>query len=323
MIASTVALFLFDAGAQEKSPLRLVQTIPLPGVEGRVDHLAVDLADERLFVCALGNNSVEVIDLRKGERVHSINGLGSPQGVAYASETGKLIVANDKDGACNIYDGKSFALAGSVDLKDDADNVRYDGPTKEVYVGYGSGGVAVIDPESARRIRSFELQGHPEAFVLEKHGPRIFVNVPSAHHVAVIDREKGKVTATWSTGGASANFPIAFDETDHRLFVGCRSPARLVVLNSDSGAVASTIEIPPDPDDIFFDEKRRRLFVICGGGSIAVLAQVDADHYKTTATVATAAGARTGLFVPELASLFLAVPHHGSQKAEVRRYLVE
>ncbi len=320
-IVAALAPSLLDA--KGGSPLHLVQTIALPGVEGRIDHLAVDLTDKRLFVCALGNNSVEVVDLRKSERVHSITGLGSPQGAAYVPDIGKLIVANDTGGACNIYDGKSFALAGSVDLQDDADNVRPDNATRQIYVGYGNGGIGVIDPGSAQRIRSFELPGHPEAFVLEKHGPRVFVNIPSAHKVAVVDRDQGKVVATWSLGGASANFPMAFDETQHRLFVGCRLPAQLIVLNSDSGAVVATVSIPSDPDDIFFDEKKHRVYVVCGGGSVAVVDQIDANSYKTIATIATATGARTGLFVPELNSLFVAVPHHGRQNAEVRRYSVE
>ncbi|HEY3661965.1 MAG TPA: hypothetical protein VGL24_02305 [Chthoniobacterales bacterium] len=326
-IALSAVLFLCGiiSNAQNagNGGLHLVQRIPLTGVEGRIDHCAIDLAGERLFVAALGNNSVEVIDLRKGARVHSITGLGNPQGVGYAPESGRLIVANDTDGLCNIYDGKTLALTGSVALKDDADNVRYDGATKLAFVGFGKGGICAIDLASAKRARSFALQGHPEAFVLERNGPRIFVNVPGAHHVAVIDRERGKVITTWTTGSATENFPIALDQAQHRLFVGCRSPAELVVLNSDSGAVVTTVPIPGDADDVFLDEKKHRLFVTCGVGSVAVIDQVNADTYQSKASIATAPGARTGLFVPELKSLFVAVPKRGSQSAEIRRYSVD
>jgi DNA-binding beta-propeller fold protein YncE len=276
-----------------------------------------------LFVCALGNNSLEVIDLRKGERIHSITGLGSPQGATYVPEFEKLIVANDKDGAVHIYDGKTFALIDTIDLKDDADNVRYDTANNQVYVGYGNGGIAVIDPQTNKRLRSIPLDGHPEAFVLENHGPRIFVNIPSAREVAVVDRKDGKLLAKWNTGVASANFPMALDETRRRLFIGCRSPAQLVVLNSDSGAIVTQIAIPSDCDDIFYDEKRDRLFVICGAGSIAVIDQVDSDNYKANMPMATASGARTGLFVPELNSVFVAVPRLLLRSAEVLRYSVE
>jgi DNA-binding beta-propeller fold protein YncE len=321
-LAAAAAIVSFGLGsARAEAPLRLAQSIDLPGVVGRIDHFAIDLPNNRLFVAALGNDSVEVVDLRKGVRVRSIGGLGHPQGVGYLAESGRLIVANDRGGVCNIYDGNSLAVIGRVDLKDDADNVRCDG--KHAYVGFGSGGIAVIDPVSAKVVRSFELTGHPEGFVLEKNGPRIFVNVPDAHQLAVIDREQGKVLRTWTTGSASANFPMAFDEARHRLFVGCRSPAQLVVLNSDSGAIVTTVSIPSDPDDVFLDEKKHCLFAICGAGSIAVIDQIDADTYKTRSTVETAPGARTGLFVPELDSLFVAVPRRGRENAQVRRYSIE
>jgi DNA-binding beta-propeller fold protein YncE len=319
-MTATLVLCACEKRGEGNTPLRLSYSLALPGVNGRIDHFAIDVPNERLFVCAIGNNSVEVIDLRKGERIHSINGLGNPQGAAYIPELGKLFVANDENGAVTIYDGKSFSRAGIVDLKDDADNVRYDAAAKRIYVGYGNGGIAVIDPDSGKEIRSIKLSGHPEAFVLENHGSRIFVNIPTVREVAVIDRDEGRVIATWRTGVASANFPMAFDETNHRLFVGCRSPAQLVVLDSDSGAILTPITIPSDPDDIFFDEKRHRLFAICGAGSIAVIDQISADTYKTRETIATSPGARTGLFVPELNSLFVAIPHYGSQNAEVRRY---
>ena len=324
-IASLLLLGLTTVGAAptKGGAIRPTQTIPLPDVEGRIDHLAVDVNGKRLFVCALGNNSLEVIDLQRGERIHAITALGSPQGVAYSNESSRLYVANENGGRCNIYDGHSFAPLGVVDFKDDADNVRYDRSSKRVYVGYGEGGIGVIDAESGRNIGSLKLAQHPEAFVLEQNGPRIFVNVPTTHEVAVIDRAQGKVIATWKTDGAFANFPMALDESNHRLFLGCRLPAKLVVLNTDSGAVVATLSIAGDPDDVFYDEKNHRVYAICGAGAIEVIDQLDRDSYQMTATIKTASGARTGLFVPELSSLFVAVPHRGAQTAEIRRYTVQ
>src|SRR6266702_3501618 len=197
--------------AQEKT-FQLKQTISLPGVEGRIDHMELDAAGERLFVCALGNNTVEVLDLRKGERIHSITGLGAPQGIAYIPELNRFFVANDKGGIFKIYDGKSYQTVGELDFKDDADNVRYDEGAKRIYVGFGSGGIAIVNAGDGKRVGSIKLAAHPESFELEKHGRRIFVNVPNAGHVAVIDRDKGEVTATWKTDAESANFPMAFDE---------------------------------------------------------------------------------------------------------------
>ena len=314
---------IVTVAAQSAVPLKLEQTIPLPGVEGRIDHFAFDPADERLFVCALGNNTVEVLDLRKGERIHSVTGVGAPQGVAYVPEVNRLFVANDKDGICKIYDGKSFQVVGELNFKDDADNVRYDEAMKKIYVGFGSGGIAVVNASDGKQSGSIKLSGHPEAFALEKQGKRIFVNVPDARHVAIIDREKGEVSATWKTDLAFGNFPMALDEANHRLFVGCRLPSRLVVLNTDSGDVVAKIDISGDSDDVFYDSKRHRIYVICGAGKIDVIEQIDANSYKPSTKIDTAPGARTGLFVPESDILFVAVPHRGSQQAEIRCYRVE
>jgi DNA-binding beta-propeller fold protein YncE len=314
---------IVTVAAQSAVPLKLKQTIPLSGVEGRIDHFAFDPAGERLFVCALGNNTVEVLDLQKGERIHSITGLGAPQGVAYVPEVNRLFVANDKGGICKIYDGKSFQVLGQLDFKDDADNVRYDEATKKIYVGFGSGGIAIVSAPDAKQIGSIKLSAHPEAFALEKQGKRIFVNVPDARHVAVIDREKGEVINKWGTDLAFGNFPIALDEVNHRLFVGCRVPAKLLVLDTESGNVVAKIGISGDPDDVFYDNRRHRIYAICGSGKIDVIEQADPNAYNASIKISTADGARTGLFISERDTLVVAVPHRGSQQAEIRCYRVE
>jgi DNA-binding beta-propeller fold protein YncE len=308
--------------AEEKA-LQLKQTIVLPGVEGRIDHFAFDASGERLFVCALGNNTVEVLDLRKGERIRSISGLGSPQGILYIPELDRLFVANDKDGIFKIYDGKSFQQISELNFKDDADNVRYDNATKKIYVGFGSGGIAVVNAPDGKQIGSIKLSAHPEAFELEKNGRRIFVNVPNSRHVAVIDRDKGEVVARWQTDLAFGNFPMALDEANHRLFVGCRLPPKLVVLNTESGDVVAKTNLSGDPDDVFYDAKGHRIYAICGAGKIDIIEQTDPNTYAVSAKVNTADSARTGLFLSERDTLFVAIPHRGSQKAEVRAYQVE
>ena len=315
--------FCAASARAEDGTLQLKETIPLAGVEGRIDHMDFDAAGERLFVCALGNNTLEVIDLRQNKRVHSITGLGSPQGVAYLPGLDRIFVANDQGGLCKFYDGKSYEPVGELNLGDDADNVRYDASAKRIYTGFGSGGIAVINAQDGKSVGSIKLAGHPEAFALEKQGRRIFVNIPSAQHVAVIDREKATVIATWKTNGASANFPIALDEPNHRLFVGCRHPSKLVVLDTESGDVITSTSISGDADEVFYDEKRRRIYTVCGAGKIDVMDQADANSYKLSSTIDTAAGARTGLFLPERNTLFIAVPRRGSQPAEIRRYQIE
>jgi DNA-binding beta-propeller fold protein YncE len=316
-------VWIVTLATQNAAPLKLKQTIPLPGVEGRIDHFAFDAGGKRLFVCALGNNTVEVLDLQQGGRIHTITGLGAPQGIAYIPELNHIFVANDKDGICKIYDGSSFQSVGELDLKEDADNVRYDDATKRIYVGFGNGGIAVVDASDGKQIGSIKLSAHPEAFELENNGKRIFVNVPNARQVEVIDREKGEIIAKWKTDLAFGNFPMALDEANHRLFVGCRLPSKLVVLNTESGKLVTKIDISGDPDEVFYDSKHHRIYTICGAGKINILDQIDPNTYAVSTTIDTTDGARTGLFVPERHALFVAIPHRGSQDAEIREYEIE
>ena len=319
MTAAT-AVLLCAAKAQDPQALRFIRAIPLPNINGRIDHLAADVSGQRLFVCALGNDSVEVVDLKDGRRIHSITDLGAPQGVAYNPEADRLIVANDKGGKVNVYHGNSFEPVGSVDFKDDADNVRYDAAAKRVYVGFGSGALGILDDSGVKVLGTIGLAAHPESFQLERQGSRIFVNLPNVRQVAVVDRRKGETVAKWSTGGAFANFPMALDEANARLFIGCRMPATWIVLDTNSGRIAASPGISGDTDDVFYDAKRKRVYAICGAGSIDVVQQRDADNYDSAAMIKTAPGARTGLFVPELNALFVAVPHRRNQQAEIRQY---
>jgi hypothetical protein len=187
---ATIASIRVSAAQSAGASLELEQTVALPGVEGRIDHLDLDSSGQRLFICALGNNSVEAVDLQKGERIHSIGGLAAPQGLAYVAELSRLFIANEKGGLCQFYDAKSWQLLSNVNFEDDADNVRYDAATKQLYVGFGDGGIGVVSASDGKRVDLIKLVAHPEAFVLEKQGRRIFVNVPNAGHVAVIEARR-------------------------------------------------------------------------------------------------------------------------------------
>ncbi len=317
LIAFTVSCNSVQA---QPAPLRLVQTIALAGVENRIDHVAVDVAHQRLFIAALGNNTLEVLDLRERKRVHTIRGLHEPQGVAYAPSSNRLFVANAQGGACMVFNADTLQLTDTVPFADDADNVRYDSRSGRIYVGYGDGALGILDSGSRMRLGSVRLAGHPESFQLEVNGTRIFVNVPAAGHIAVIDRLKRQVIGTWALTGARSNFPMALDEAGHRLFIGCRDPARVLVYDTDSGKQVTTFEIPGDTDDLFYDGVRKRLYVTCGAGFLDAFQQRDGSHFVRVGHIATAEGARTSLYVPELGRLYLAVPHRGSQQAEVRVY---
>ncbi len=303
--------------------LILKLTIPLPQVEGRFDHFAADVKGGRIFVAALGHNTVEVLDVKAGQRLHSIPGLHKPTGVLYLPELNQLFVANGDDGTLKIFDGATYQLVGSIGSLDDADNIRYDEKTKLIYLGFGEGGLAIIDPAKQERVSEIKLKGHPESFQLEKNGARIFVNIPDARQIAVIDREKREVIATWHLEKFGGNFPMALDETNHRLFVGCRTPASFFAIDTTSGKAISNFQISGDTDDLFYDARRKRIYVSCGEGIVDVIEQRDADHYRLQERIQTRAGARTSFLSVELNEFYLAVPVREKQPAEIRVFLMQ
>ena len=309
--------------AGEPGPLKLVKTVPLPGVRGRIDHLAIDSKGKRLFVAALGNNTVEVLDLNAGTWLRSIAECSKPQGLVYLPKPNLLFVANGGDGRVRIYDCSSFKPIVTVGALEDADNLRYDAKLDRVYVGYGDGGIGVINPVTGVLTVRIPLKGHPESFQIQQDGNYLFANVPDAQHVAVIDRQLRTVLETWPLKGFRANFPLALDEGDHRVFVGCRNPARLVVLDAKDGKSVADLPLSGDTDDLFYDGARRRIYAACGEGFIDVIEQRDVDDYKLLEKISTAPGARTCLFSPDLNQLYLAVPRLGERPAEIRVYQVQ
>ena len=319
-ILIVIAAFTALAWGQPAQPLRLEKIIEMPDVQGRIDHMSIDVKGERLFVAALGNNTLEVIDLKTGKRTKTIGQLKEPQGIRYVAETDRLYVANGKDGSVQIFDASSYSPLKTVDYGDDADNLRYDPGRKRIYVGYGGGALADIDSEG-NKVGETKLDAHPESFQLEEGSPRIYVNLPKSRKVVVVDREKRTIIATWGTGLAFSNYPMALDEADHRLFVVTRLPARLLVFDTNTGKIIQKLSAVGDCDDVFYDKKRKRIYASGGDGAISVFEQKDADHYTESARIPTVKGARTGFFSPDLDRLFLAVRHEGSQPAAIQVFV--
>ena len=303
--------------AQSTEPLKLEKTIELQDVQGRIDHMSFDVKGQRLFVSALGNNTVEVIDLRAGKRANTIPGLGEPQGALYVASNDRLYIASSKDGTVKIFDGTSLKLLKTVDYGDDADNLRYDAARQRVYVGYGSGGLGELDVEG-QKIGEIKLDSHPESFQLEKTSPRIYVNLPKSRKIAVLDRETKKVLTSWGTGMSLNNYAMALDEGNHRLFVVSRIPARLLAIETASGKIVQTLSAVGDCDDVFFDQKRKRIYASGGDGVVFVFEQQDPNHYRELARISTVKGARTSFFSPDLDRLYLAVRRQGSTPAKIQ-----
>jgi len=326
-----VLLVAFGVAAQElptdeTAPLVLDRIIPIPGVIGRFDHMAVDNGNGRVFAANYGNDSVEVLDTARGRRDRSIQeGFIKPQMALYLPDLNRLVVSSEGDGSCKVFDADTYKLVDTVKFSDDADQLRYDPAAKRVYVGYGDGNesaIGVFDASTGKRLEDFKVAAHPESFQLEENGPRIFVNLASISQIAVIDRTTRKVV-NWKLENTGTNFPMALDEAHHRMFVGARKPARLLVLDMDSGKEIASLPGAIDTDDMSYDSDRKRIYETSGEGYIFVFQQIDADRYQRIAKIPTVIGARTSVYTGQVGkhnSFYLAVPARADRGAELWVY---
>jgi len=320
------------ADAQKSSPtnhtrpLVLTEAISMEGVKGRFDHFG--FAGNLLFVSALGNNTVEVIDISARTVVHTITGIPNPQGVVFSPETNKLFAGSSK-GKLYIYDGTSFDLIKEIDFHGDVDNLRYDAANKRVYVGYGedeTGAIGTVDAATNERLdEEYKLGAHPESFQLETLGPNIYANLPDLKQIAVINRNTHAISRWPLT--LQLNFPMALDEGDHRLFVGTRMPARLAVFDTNSGHMIAALPCVQDTDDLYYDAARKRIYVPGGEGFINVFQKNAAEHYQLLSKVPSALGARTAGYFGKGRKgsdrFYLAVPARAGRGAEVWIYTVQ
>ncbi len=304
------------------SLMTLRQTIELPGVTGRIDHLALDAMSNRLFLAALENGTMEVVDLTVGKRIHSIDGLREPQGILYLSKSKRVIVASGGDGTVRSFDTNLFKEITRCDLGSDADNIRWESSTNLLYVGFGNGALGVLEAETLTKQGEIKLGGHPESFQLARFNDHIYVNVPDARQIAIIDRKNNTVMTSWAITAIAENYPMALDEAGKRLFVACRTPPRLLVYDTVSGDRLATAECVGDADDIFYDIKRNRIYVVGGEGFVDVFAGSASSTYLRLAHIRTSTGARTGLFVPKRGLLYIAAPAQEKLKAKVLVYQV-
>lgn len=317
-----LAVALIGCAAMVRSQaLRLEKQIVLPGVEGRIDHLTADFERQRVFLAAVANGTVEVVDLRQGRRVGEIKGLKEPQGLLYVPANRNLYVATGGDGMVRGYDGGTLAPLHSISLGDDADNLRWDHQSNSVMVGYGDGAIAFLNPNLSGKAKAeVRLPAHPEAFQVSGDGNGLFVNLPGDQSVASVRLVPLAVSARWKHLGALANFPMAVDPGSDRIFIACRMPSRLLALNTKTGTVAESIETVGDADDLFFDESRGRIYVIGGEGFIDVQSVAKNGKLSSIGHIPTAAGARTGLFVPGWNKVLVAAPHRDGNPARLLVY---
>ena len=304
----------------QSKTLPLIGSIDLPAVSGRIDHLAFDPVSQRIFVAALGNNSVEVVDLKNNKPIYSIKNLREPQGIVFIQENNTVFVANGGNGVCDVFNANTFQKITAIQLPSDADNVRYDSTTKKLYVGYGNGGIAIIDAGTFKQVADIKLQGHPESFQLDIAAKKIFVNVPDKQQVEIIDLDKQIVIARWKLTAAKSNFPMALDAFNHRLFIGCRHSAKLLVLDAETGKQITAIDTDSDVDDIFYNPKNGSIYLSCGGGYVDIFKQETANTYTLVEKRPSRSGARTSLFIPQSDRLIVATPKSFSSGAALMVY---
>lgn len=295
-------------------PLVVAGRISLGEVRGRIDHLAVDLARDRVFVAEYGNDSVSVADYRARQVIRRLAPLSRPQGIAYLPVSDMLVVAAGGNGTVHLFRGEDLTVVRVLDHTADADNVRVAPTSGEALVGYGDGALAVLDGATGRQVSDIPLPGHPESFQLETTGSRVFVNIPDVAQIAVVDRLTHKRLGHWGLANAAGNFAMAFDERQGWLWVVYRQPGRVAVLSSRDGTLIANLPACTDADDAFVDDKRQQVYISCGEGVVQVLSW-HGDVIREIGRVATATGARTALFVPELDELIVAVPAQGREPA--------
>src|SRR5713101_677707 len=318
--------------AQVKQPLKLAGTIPLPGLkDGDFDHFAPDLDGHRLFLTAEENGQLVVLDTRTNKLIHTIEDVKAPHAILYRQDLKKLFIVEGDASAVRVYDSESYQAVGEIKVSIDADSIAYDAATHHLYVVNGGREahtpyslISVIDTDNSKKLRDVKIDtNHVEAIVPEKSGPRMFCNLTGKSAVEVLDRNTSALLATWPLpAGAKLNVAMALDEPDHRLFVVTRNPGQLIVLNSDSGKVITTVPAVGMVDDMSYDAQHKRLY-LAGDGALDVFEQKDPDHYALLAKIPGGFRAKTGILVPELNRYYLAVPHHENRDAEVRVYEIQ
>jgi hypothetical protein len=301
----------------EENVLRPDGTIPLRGIRGRIDHMAATADGRWLFVAALGSNRVLRVDTQNRTVDGVVTGVRAPQGVCYLPKGNELAVASGGDGNLRFYAADTLRPLGVVRALEDADNVRYDADANLLYVGYGEGALAVIDPEMAVQTARIPLDGHPESFQLEERGTRIFINVPSAGEVEVYDRATRRLLYEWTVKPLSGNFPMALDEAHKRLHIGTRKPPGMAVMETEAGKVIAIMNACGDTDDLFYQPSTRLIYLTGGQGCVNVFRQGEANNYDRIEKVQTYPGARTSLLVPSAHRLYVAVPRSRTRDAEI------
>jgi len=328
-ISALLSLFPLNprAQAQDKEVLHLVQTIPIPNVKGRIDHMDVDVKGKRLFVAGLENGSLEVVDLQAGKWSRSIPGFKKTQGIAYVSTLNKVFVASGDDGMLRVFRGDSLDILDAIKLDLGPNRVAYDPHSQLLYVGYGGkdagkdyGEVGIIDAKTDKHLGDVKVEAHPSELLLDRSGKTLFVFVSVASKVQVVDTRKRDVVSTWPLS-SQRNGDGALDEKKHRLFIGTRTPPQMIVMDTQTGKEVANLPTVEGMDGVYFDPRLKRIYISGGRdydvGYVFAYQQKDSDHYETVGKIPTKSGAGTSFWCPELNRYYVAAPAHDNEEAAI------
>ena len=325
-----LAVYVVAVKAQEKLPLKLITTTPMPGFSGDFDHFGLDLKGNRLFLAAEEHKTVEVFDLRTGARIHSIEGFAHPLMMSYLRESNQLVVTDGDDNAVQLVDCKKYKIIKTIKLSPDVDHGVLNPVNKYYYVESGGGSnapthaLSIIDTKSFKHVG--DVKGLPgsssEGMVIDRAGKKLYVNLTGTDEVGVVDLDTRRLVAKWALPDAHAAHAMVLDEPNHRLFIATRKPAQFIVFNTETGKVMASLPCVGVNSDMSFDVTRKRIYVT-GSETASVFEQRDADHYQHIAEVPTAYRAKSSIFVPELNRLYVAVSGKGKPDAKMELQIYE
>jgi DNA-binding beta-propeller fold protein YncE len=327
MLAAPFVCGAASVFAQDAQPLKPVQTILMPDVKGRIDHMDVDVKGKRLFVSGLENGSVEVVDLQAGRWTKRIPGFLKPQGIAYVAALNKVFVASGDDGMVRVFRGDTLELLDAVKLELGPNRVAYDEAKQVLYVGYGGkdagkdyGEVGAIDARSDKKIFDVQVAAHPSELLLDKSGDRLFVFISVVSKIQIVDIAKREVRATWPVSSQRPG-DAALDEVSGRLFLGTRTPPEMIAMDAKTGKEVAHLPTTDGMDGVYFDAARKRIYISGGRGedvgSVFVYQQKSSDSYEIAGKIPTRPGAGTSFWSPELNRYYVAAPATGQEPAAI------
>lgn len=325
---------LLGAQAQTSAPMKQIQTIPMPNVEGYFDHPAVDVKSQRLIAPGEYQKTLEIVDLRAGKVIHEITGLeGNPRKVIYIPESNQIWV-DLGSGVCKGFNGDSYEVLKTVQLnpysspaeKREPDNGIYDPATQLFYIGdrgdrskQGTqGSIEIVDTKNGTYAGHISLEDNdPAGLALDPTSSKLYVVLGATSRVAVIDREKRAVVAMWPITGGPLPHALGLDVAHHRLFIGSRvkkghiyKPGKMVVMNADDGSIVQVLDSEGGVDEVQYDPASQRVYFTGTTGGVEVFKQVDPDHYESLGVVPSSPIAKTSILVPELKRFYVVVPKH-------------